>query len=67
VYSIKNNRYAIGITTIWGQQYLWSYEGCVNEHFAPYTTFADSCIAKSFALQHIKEKKDYSDKINSYK
>jgi hypothetical protein len=66
-YNKEKDRYAVGIVTVFGQQYLWAYNGRIDETFVPYTTFSDSCNAKSFALQHIRERQEYENKKHSFK
>ncbi|MES2428273.1 MAG: hypothetical protein V4560_14935 [Bacteroidota bacterium] len=68
VYNQENKRYAIEITNIWGKQFLWARTGdWVDESFAVNTDFSDSCIAKGFASQYLKERQEYNSKLQGYK
>lgn len=68
VYNGNNKKYAIEITNVWGKQFLWGrYRGWIDESFAVYTDFNDSCVAKSFAVQYIKEQNEYNKKATDYK
>lgn len=68
VYNTINKRYAIQITNTWGKQFLWGrYINWIDESFAVYTDFNDSCVAKSFAVQYLKERDEYNKKVTDYK
>lgn len=68
VYNSENKKYAIEITNTWGKQFLWGrYRGWIDESFVVNTYFGDSCIAKSFAAQYLKEREDYNKKGTGYK
>lgn len=68
VYNSENKKYAIEITNIGGKQFLWGrYTGWIDESFAVNTDFNDSCIAKSFAIQYLKETNEYNKNVTGYK
>ncbi len=67
VYSDKNKRYAVLKTDRYSKMYLWGYKGSISDSYAVYDDFSDSCLAKSFALQYLREQKEYKENLNSYK
>lgn len=68
VYNSKNRRYAVEITNTWGKQFLWGRLGnWIDNSFAVNTDFKDSCIAKSFAIQYLRERDDYNKRLTGYK
>ena len=68
VYNSSNKKYAIEITNILDKQFLWGrYMGRIDKSFAVNTDFNDSCIAKSFAVQYLKERDEYTKKKTGYK
>lgn len=68
VYNSSNKKYAIQINNTWGKQFLWGRtEDWICESFGVYTNFSDSCIAKSFAFQYLREQREYEEKQNGYK
>lgn len=69
VYNKDKHRYAVEITDrIWGKRYLWArFEGWIDDNYQALTDFTDSCKAKSFAKQYLKEKAADAYLENSYK
>jgi len=68
VYNSNNKMYAIEINTVWGKQFLWGrFSGWIDESYDVYTDFNDSCTAKSFAVQYIKEQTEYNKRVTGYK
>ena len=69
VYNENEKRYAVQIIDkILGKQFLWGRNGdWIDESFDVYTDFSDSCIAKSFAVQYLKEQREHYQKQNGYK
>lgn len=69
VYSDTEKRYAVEITQdVLGKKYLWARSrGWIDEAYDPYTTFSDSCKAKSFARQYLREKDEELLLHDSYK
>jgi len=67
VYSNEYKKYAIMITGKYSNRFLWGRRsGWIDESYSVYTNFSDSCAAKSFAVQYLKEKSDEQRK-NNYK
>lgn len=69
VYSEVNKDYAVTVDTpdIMGK-YLWVYSnGHVSTSYDPYTTFSDSCKAKSFVLNYLRKQNLENNKNKSYK
>jgi hypothetical protein len=68
VYNSYEKKYAIQIKNIWGTKFLWGRNsGRIDESFSVYTNFNDSCTAKSFAVQYLKEQDDNNKKLTGYK
>ena len=62
VYNEDTEKYAVKVN---GNRYLWSGRGFfISDAFQPWTTFGDSCRAKSFAIQYIRQE-DEERKNNS--
>jgi hypothetical protein len=61
----KTGRYAIQmVSPVHGIRYMWNpSRGRINWSSRPYTTFKDSCIAKTLYLEFLKQEE--RDKFNS--
>lgn len=69
VYSELNKDYAITVDKPYSTgKYLWcDFHGHVSTSFDPYTTFSDSCKAKSFVLNYLRKQDLENNKFKSYK
>lgn len=68
VYNSDNQKYAIQIIDSYGKQFLWARRsGYIWESFDVNTDFNDSCIAKSFAVQYLKQQDEHKLKLDGYK
>lgn len=68
VYNSDNQKYAIQINDSYGKQFLWARRsGYIWESFDVNTDFNDSCIAKSFAVQYLKQQDEHKLKLDGYK
>lgn len=55
VYSEVNKDYAVTVDKPnIGKGYVWANGSRFDWHFDPYTTFSDSCKAKSFVLNYLR-------------
>ncbi len=62
VYNADKDEYAVKIN---GGMYLWERRNIwISDSFEPWTTFGDSCRAKSFAIQYIRQEVE-KNKINT--
>lgn len=60
--------YVVKIKYYTGERYLWARgSGFIDWAFNPWTTFSDSCKAKAFALEYLRDKEADANRNNSFK
>ncbi len=68
VYNETEKDYAIREVSDYGYRYLWlRSSGFTDKSYSIYTTFSDSCHAKSFVKEYFRNKKEDQDTQNGYK
>lgn len=68
-YKIVSNgdRYAVTVKTYSRREFLWSRTYGISTAFSPWTTFPDSCTAKQYYLEYLKQERQEKQELEGFK